>query len=85
MPMPGENPSQAFLGIIGEELRPIEAHLEIHDTALSRLFDVHTALMSNIRNPVPRLIDDANLEHPIPVRYQKYQYVYGHILFRSGV
>ncbi|KAJ7146962.1 hypothetical protein C8R44DRAFT_20626 [Mycena epipterygia] len=73
MPIAGETPSQAFLTIIREELTPIEAHLNIHDTALFRLFHLYTALMSNIRNPVPRLIDDTDPKLPIHVRYQKYQ------------
>lgn len=72
MPITGENPSQEFLRIVVEELRSIEAHLNIHDTARSGL---RTTLTSNIRTPVPRLIDDVTLKFPIHVRYQKYRYV----------
>jgi hypothetical protein len=77
MPINEERPEKAFLDVIHEELTAIDAHLNgIENNPFSHLhFNLGTALTSNIRNPVPRLIDDVDLGISLNAQYVKHRCV----------
>jgi hypothetical protein len=86
MPINKERPSKAFLDVIREELTPIDAHLDgIKNNAFLHLrFNLGTALTSNIRNPLPRLIDDVDHGISLDAQYDKHRCVSRIATFTEG-
>jgi hypothetical protein len=76
LPTKDEHPTAELIETISEELRAIQAHLDFGGNSTSRPgFDLMTALTSNIRKPMPRLINPAKAGESPKLLHAKYRSV----------
>jgi hypothetical protein len=76
LPTKDEHPAAELIETISEELQAIQAHLDFGGNGTSRpVFDLMTALTSNIRKPMPRLINPTDTGESPALLRAKYRSV----------